>query len=99
MRRSGRYSEEQLKSIGRNRITKAVGNFKFSNLEIKFSKYKKGDIYMVCSDGVSDLCTNYDLERVIDSSENLKIACQRVKDMVYNRGARDNLSLILAKID
>ena len=99
MRRSGRYSQKQLDLIGRNRITKAVGNFRFSNLEINFAKYKKGDIYIVCSDGVSDLCTNQDLERVIDSSKNLKLACQRVKDMVYNRGAKDNLSLILAKID
>ena len=83
MKRSGKYSQKELDMVGKNRITKAVGNFIFSNLEINFFKYKKGDIYIVCSDGVSDLCTNEELEKAVNSSSSLKVACQKIKDIVY----------------
>jgi protein phosphatase len=99
MRRSGQYSQEELDLVGKNMITKAVGNFSFSSLEITFEKYKKDDIYIICSDGVSDLCSDIELETIINSTDDLKIACQMVKDMVYSKGAKDNLSLILLKAD
>lgn len=98
LKRTGRYNEKQLSKIGKNMITKAISNHRFYSLDIKFMEYKKDDIYLICSDGVSDLCSNEDLKNIITNSNSLKSACEKIKETVYNRGAKDNLSLILAKV-
>jgi len=98
MKRSGQYTEKELNMVSRNRITKAIGNFQFYNLEIDFIKYQTDDIYIICSDGISDFCTDNELEKYINNANSLKIACQTIKESVYNKGAKDNLSLILIKV-
>lgn len=99
MRRSGRYTQEELQKVSRSTITKAIGNFKFSPLEINFLQYREGDKFIVCTDGVSDLCNSGDLERIINQANSLKKACEDIKKLVYQRGARDNLSVIIMKVE
>jgi len=99
MKRSGNYSPEQLQRVSRSTITKAIGNFKKSEAEISFFQYKDGDKFLICTDGVSDLCNFGDLERIVNQTDNLKKVCQDIKELVYKRGARDNLSLILLEVE
>lgn len=93
---SGKYSEEELSQIGRNKITKAVGNFKAISLEINYTTLFKKDIYLLCSDGVSDLCSDEELlHMVLKEKDNFDDACNQIKKLVHDRGAKDNLSLII----
>ncbi|MCH9740720.1 MAG: protein phosphatase 2C domain-containing protein [Epsilonproteobacteria bacterium] len=96
MKQSGEYTEEELAKVNRNSITKAVGNFKSIPLEINYFDLRKDDIYLLCSDGVSDLTHAKELlEIILEEQENLEEATLRIKNLVYQRGAKDNLSMIV----
>jgi protein phosphatase len=96
MKQSGKYTSEQLAKVNRNSITKAIGNFRVMPLEINYFTLKKEDIYIVCSDGVSDLVHASELLEIITKEiNNLDKATIRIKNLVYERGAKDNLSMIV----
>ena len=96
MKRSGKYSEEQLSKVNRNSITKAIGNFKMMPLEINYVELKKEDIYILCSDGISDLTHAKEMLEIIEKNKSsLENALSKIKNLVYERGAKDNLSIII----
>ena len=96
MKQSGKYTEEQLAKVNRNSITKAIGNFRVMPLEINYTNLQKEDIYIVCSDGISDLTHASELlEIILEEKNNLDNATIRIKKLVYERGAKDNLSMIV----
>ena len=95
-KQSGKYKEEELKKISKSKITKAVGNFNAFELTINYTNIKIEDIYILCSDGISDLCEKEEiLEIVQEHSNNFDNIKEDIKNMIYSRGARDNLSIIL----
>lgn len=98
MKQRGKHSEEELSKVNRNSITKAVGNFKVMPLEINHIDLKKDDIYILCSDGVSDLIHASELCAFIkEEKHSLENVVERIKKLVYERGAKDNLSIIVFK--
>jgi len=98
MKQSGRYTNEELDKVNRNSITKAIGNFTVIPLELSYIELKIDDIYILCSDGVSDLIQTYELLEIVESSKNiLEEAVIKIKNLVYERGAKDNLSIIIFK--
>jgi protein phosphatase len=97
--RQKNISEEEILKTGKNVITKAVGNFKPYKLDIKYFTAKSGNIILLCSDGVSDLCDKDELLLLtIQYKNNLDFLCTQIKNLVYTRGAKDNLSIIAIKI-
>lgn len=92
-------SEEEIAKAGKNIITKAVGNFNVFDLDIQYVNPKLKDIFLLCSDGVSDLCTNEELLRmIVQYKNNLNSLCTQIKNLVYTRGGKDNLSVIVIEI-
>ncbi len=92
-------SKEEIEKSGKNIITKAVGNFNPFPLEIQYISTLPQDILFLCSDGVSDLCTHEELLLLfIQYKDDLTLLSTQIKQLVYNRGARDNLSVIIVKI-
>ncbi len=88
-------SQEEIENTGKNIITKAVGNFNTFSLDIHYITTKKNDIFLLCSDGISDLCSKEELLRLtIQYKENLNLLCTQIKNLIYTRGAKDNLSII-----
>lgn len=92
-------TEEQIEQAGKNVITKAIGNFNPFELDIQYIAPKLKDILLLCSDGVTDLCTNEEMLRlIIQYRKNLKLLCIQIKNLAYARGAKDNLSVIVIEI-
>lgn len=93
------FTEEEIEKTGKNMITKAVGNFNTFELDIEYITPKLKDILLLCSDGVTDLCTNEELLRlIIQYKFNLELLCIQIKNLVYTRGGKDNLSVIAIEI-
>ena len=92
-------SQEAILQTGKNIITKAVGNFRAYKLDIDYLNTKPGDILLLCSDGISDLCSNEELNLlIIQYKDNLDFLCTQMKKLIYMRGAKDNLSIILIQV-
>jgi protein phosphatase len=98
MRASGKYSEEELSKVGKNKITKAIGNFQRFEPEVHFITPEENDVYLLCSDGVSDLCSDEELlDIVLKNVTDYVKATDEIKEVVYSKGAKDNLSVIISE--
>ena len=54
-----------------------------------------GDVFLVCSDGLTDLVWNDEIAEIIRSKPNLKTAAQALIDTANQRGGHDNTTIVL----
>jgi protein phosphatase len=80
-------------------LSKAIGNFEAIPLELNFFNSEESDLFLLCSDGISDYCSNDELLNLLMKYRySLALCCQYIKELIYGRGAKDNLSLIVVRI-
>ncbi len=96
MRRSGKYSDIEINKVGNNILSKAIGNFNDFDLEINFYDLLVDDIFILCSDGVSNFIDDDLLLKYIVNNTQSK-AIEKIKKIIYENGARDNLTLLISK--
>lgn len=96
MRRSGKYSDEEISKIGNNVLSKAVGNFNDFELEMNFFDLKENDIFVLCSDGVSNFISDELLfDKIINNTK--EEAIDKIKNIIYKNGAKDNLTIVISE--
>ncbi len=89
--------EEALNSTNRNLITRALGIAEEVKVDVREEKAEKGDIYLLCSDGLSDMISDEDIfSTLVKSRDNLKRATESLIDQAKKNGGHDNVSVILA---
>lgn len=60
-------------------------------------KPNNGDIYLICSDGLTDMVSLEDI-KIIINSEPLEEACVSLQNKALDNGGKDNITIILCKI-
>lgn len=80
----------------RNVITRAVGIFEDPDLDLVQGELKAGDVFVLCSDGLTGPVEDDEILRSIDGHEP-QAACDALIDMALERGARDNVTVIVVK--
>lgn len=92
----GRKAEESTTFYPyKNVITRAIGTSRRVNPEIVVSTFRAGDLYLLCSDGLSDALTAQDMEKVIARSESLDVAASRLIEKAKIKGSSDNITVLL----
>ena len=107
--KSGLITPEQAKvSNNKNLVTRALGIDPVVELELHEHDVETGDIYLLCSDGLTDLVEDDEISAVLgtlhaNSNSNgsvatlESVATQLIK-MANDNGGKDNISVILAKV-
>lgn len=97
---SGLITPEQAKmSNNKNLVTRAVGIDPEVELELHEYDVETGDIYLLCSDGLTDLVEDDDIQAtLIGLGSNLQLAASQMVQMANDNGGKDNISVILAKV-
>lgn len=83
----------------KNLITRALGIGAGSDVEIHAHPLVSGDIFLLCSDGLSDLLTEREMAIVIHSRNSLTQAAEQLIQCANNNGGRDNISAILIRVE
>jgi len=98
--KSGLITVEQAKlSNNKNLVTRALGIDPEVELEIHEYETEVGDIYLLCSDGLSDLVEDEDIQLTLASlGSNLDLAASQLIQMANDNGGKDNISVILARV-
>ncbi|HZV99727.1 MAG TPA: Stp1/IreP family PP2C-type Ser/Thr phosphatase [Methylophilaceae bacterium] len=98
--KSGLITPEQAKvSHNKNLVTRAVGIDSEVELELHEHDVEVGDIYLLCSDGLSDLVEDEDIHLTLSTlSANLELAANQLIQMANDNGGKDNISVILARV-
>lgn len=76
----------------------------FGSEEIEIEPYiakgelKKGDTYLLCSDGLSDMLTNFEITDIMLSCEDAEDCVRKLIDSALQHGGRDNITAIVCKL-
>lgn len=60
---------------------------------------KSGDIYLLCSDGLSDMLTNFEIFDILYNNEDMESCVQCLIDSALEHGGRDNITAIVCRIE
>lgn len=59
---------------------------------------KRGDTYLLCSDGLSDMLTNFEITDIMLNCEDAEACVQKLIEAALERGGRDNITAIVCKL-
>lgn len=80
-------------------ITQALGVREAVEAEIQEFEACAGDIYLLCSDGLSDLVGEAEItDTLLAAQGNWERAAQRLVDLANQHGGRDNISVVIVGI-
>lgn len=84
--------------VTKNIITKAVGTHPSVTPSIGKMTYEKNDIFIMCTDGLSDYVTNEQMKKIIDNHTDCKNLCSDLINEAKNNGSSDNITCVAIKI-
>ncbi len=96
----GFYSEEEAqRSTNRNYVTRALGVEPTVEVEVNEYDVLPGDVYLLCSDGLSDMVEDEDIHLTISTfNASLDVVGQQLVQLANDHGGRDNISIMMAQI-
>jgi serine/threonine protein phosphatase PrpC len=97
----GFYSpEEAQRAANKNYVTRALGVEPQVEVEVQEHPVDKGDIFILCSDGLSDMVEDEDIRLTISTfGANLDTVAKQLIQLANENGGRDNVSVVLAQAD
>ena len=99
MLRRGEITPEQARNFpGRNYITRAVGTESTIDCDFYHLDLKKDDCLLLCTDGLTSMLDEQEILFEVRHGGKMGTCCQRLRDIVIQRGAPDNLTAILVQI-
>lgn len=82
-----------------NVITRALGTAVDTQPELRREPTKSGDVFLLCSDGLSGVVDEATMTKVLNTESDLTKACQVLIDTANERGGPDNVSAVLVRVD
>jgi len=93
---SGIITEEAAESHPqKSLILQALGTQPTLKVGITSSKLCKSDYLLICSDGLSGLVTKEEMKAIIQSTDDIALACGHLVDYANKKGGHDNITLII----
>jgi len=94
--KSGQISKEEAgQHPRRNVLTRALGTEPFVEVEVANHKWRRNDILLLCTDGLSSLVDTEQMERVMRDGDDLDKMADRLVEIALNAGGEDNITVIL----
>jgi protein phosphatase len=92
-------SDEQRSELPKNVITRALGMQDNVEVDIQSDECRLGDTFILCSDGLSGMITDAEIERVIADSQTLEDACRSLVRMANEHGGEDNITAVVIRVE
>jgi protein phosphatase len=96
----GFYSpEEAQRAANKNYVTRALGVEAAVEVEVQEHPAQRGDVYVLCSDGLSDMVEDDDIHLTINTfGANLETVARQLIQLGNDNGGKDNISVVLAQV-
>ncbi len=86
-------------SLPRKVLAKAIGTSIFVTPEIKSEKAEASDVYLLCSDGLTDLVSDGLIESLLKNYTDLNQVASHLIETAKESGGHDNITLLLVRIN
>jgi protein phosphatase len=84
---------------GKQAITRAIGPHEFVEPEVGWDKWRKNDIYLLCSDGLTDMVPEEGIKKGLASREPLEKMALHLVEKACESGGKDNISAIVCRME
>lgn len=82
----------------KNVITRACGLSEEVEVAAHFEEVQEGDLYLFCSDGLTDMVSTERITEMIEEHDDLEALCRDFVDEANENGGEDNITVVLAKV-
>ena len=89
--------EEAATSDLRNVVTRAMGVDTHVDLDVQEHAVQGGDVFLLCSDGLSDMVDDATIRELLLAEPDLARAADALVAAANARGGRDNIAVLLAR--
>ncbi len=81
----------------RNIITQCLGSNDTEEIivDVVSGQWRSGDVILLCSDGLSDIVSEQAICSILEQSDSLSVAVERLIESALNNGGKDNISVVL----
>lgn len=90
--------EQAAMSINRSLVTRALGVDAAVLLEVHEHAVEPGDLYLLCSDGLSDMLRESEIARILQQPVGLQAQVRNLIAAANARGGRDNITALLVQV-
>ena len=100
LRRQGKLTRDQAaEHPQRSVITRALGPEPQVQVDTMTFSARAGDVFLLCSDGLTTMLTDEDVATIIAGDDNLQMVGRRLIRAANDRGGRDNITVVLFRLD
>jgi protein phosphatase len=89
--------EQAATSSNKNLVTRALGVEDAVLLEVNEHRVEPGDLFMMCSDGLSDMVDDQGIAKIMAKDASLEEKVAQLIDAANAGGGRDNISVLMAR--
>lgn len=95
----GQIDESQVMEFQyKNILTKAIGTGPFVVPTVHVGDLHDGDLYLLCTDGLTDLLSREEIESILNRSLNLKSGAETLIATANEKGGHDNITVVLVQV-
>lgn len=96
---TGMLTEEEGRSHRlRNVILRAVGTMDQLAIDLIRGNTKTGDLFLLCSDGLTDMVTDQSIRSVLSGKESVSSKAAELVRRANSNGGRDNITVLLVEV-
>jgi protein phosphatase len=92
-------TDEQRAELPKNVITRALGMQDSVAVDLVNDEPQLGDVYLLCSDGLSGMLTDEQILDVVGSSGDTNEICRRLIEKANENGGEDNITALVVRFD
>ena len=97
---AGQLTEEEAENFEHsNIILQALGTAEAVQVDLTYARLHKGDVLMMCSDGLSGMIRDSELRETLIHVDDVEEACRVLIDDANQAGGHDNITVVAAVFD
>ncbi len=97
---AGQLTEEEAETFEHNNIIlQALGTADTVQVDLTYCELQRGDVLMLCSDGLSGMVRFDDIREVMRTTQEPVDACKILVERANQAGGHDNITVIVASFD
>jgi protein phosphatase len=98
--REGKLTPEEAAEEDTNVLEQALGCVPKIHVDVgEYTELQRGDLLLLCSDGLSDLVSDAKIRDIVLSAPSLDDACHRLVMKANQNGGKDNITVVLVAVE
>ena len=97
---AGQLTEEEAETFEHNNIIlQALGTSDTVQVDLTFCELRRGDVLLLCSDGLSGMVRFEEIREILRSSDEPLEICKALTERANQAGGHDNITVIVVQFD